>query len=255
MKEKIPEVLSQIESENNVKIIYACESGSRAWGFASKDSDYDVRFLYVHARDWYLSIAEKGDVIEIPVDEVLDVNGWDIRKALQLLRNSNAPLLEWLVSPIVYQCEEAAVEPLRALSKKAFLPLASFHHYLSMSENSLAKIRDTGTPRIKSYLYTLRPMLCCKRLRTFGTQPPMVIDKLMNAFLSDPAEEIRRHVDDIIRMKKESLELTSIVRLSAFEDYLMNQLAELSQYPPKKADKETMEHFDGFFRELLNMFW
>src|SRR5947209_3872560 len=102
MKDKIIAKLYEIEKEQSVKILYAVESGSRAWGFASKDSDYDIRFIYVHPIDWYISIEEKRDVIEYPVKDLLDFSGWDIRKALQLYKKSNPPLYEWLVSPIVY---------------------------------------------------------------------------------------------------------------------------------------------------------
>ena len=105
MKEEILRRLDQIEREDDVRIVYACESGSRAWGFESTDSDWDVRFIYVHPRDWYLSIdvGEKRDVIERPINDELDISGWDLRKALKLLRKSNPPLLEWLSSPIVYK--------------------------------------------------------------------------------------------------------------------------------------------------------
>jgi len=88
LKEKILNSLDQIEKEYKVKIILACESGSRAWGFPSKDSDYDVRFLYVNPRDWYLTISEKSYVIELPISDELDINGWDLKKALKLLRKS-----------------------------------------------------------------------------------------------------------------------------------------------------------------------
>jgi uncharacterized protein len=100
--DEIQACLSDIEKTHQVKIIYSCESGSRAWGFPSADSDYDVRFLYLHPVDWYLSIEDKRDVIEVPIKNKLDITGWDLRKALQLFRKSNPPLLEWLGSPIVY---------------------------------------------------------------------------------------------------------------------------------------------------------
>src|SRR6478609_457570 len=100
--QRVNDVLARLEAEQNVRVLYACESGSRAWGFASRDSDYDVRFLYVHRRDWYLSVEDRRDVIEKPIAEDLDVSGWELRKALRLLRKSNPPLHEWLKSPIVY---------------------------------------------------------------------------------------------------------------------------------------------------------
>jgi predicted nucleotidyltransferase len=107
----ILEQLEQIEQEEQVTILYACESGSRAWGFPSQDSDYDVRFIYLHKPEWYLSIYDKRDVIERPINNMLDINGWDLRKALNLFRKSNPPLLEWLQSPIQYkeiQCSRTA---------------------------------------------------------------------------------------------------------------------------------------------------
>ena len=102
MKSRILSHLREIETTENVRIVYACESGSRAWGFPSADSDYDVRFLYVHPLEWYLSVDVKRDVIERPLQGGLDISGWDLKKALQLFRKSNPPLLEWLGSPIVY---------------------------------------------------------------------------------------------------------------------------------------------------------
>src|SRR5580698_9021306 len=103
IQQRVRDVLAQLEAERQVRVLFACESGSRAWGFASRDSDYDVRFLYVHRRDWYLSVEARRDVIELPIAEDLDVSGWDLRKALRLLRKSNPPLLEWLKSPVVYR--------------------------------------------------------------------------------------------------------------------------------------------------------
>ncbi len=108
MKQKIIDQLSSIEKEYSVTIILACESGSRAWGFPSSDSDFDVRFIYVNKKDWYLSIADKRDFIEIPIDDALDINGWELRKSLQLMRKSNSPLLEWLSSPIQYHVRHKA---------------------------------------------------------------------------------------------------------------------------------------------------
>src|SRR3954463_4929929 len=101
--------LLEIQSSHNVKILYACESGSRAWGFASPDSDYDVRFIYVHNKDYYFSIDEQRDVIELPINDVLDISGWELRKALRLFRKSNGPLYEWLQSPILYQSDPSFI--------------------------------------------------------------------------------------------------------------------------------------------------
>lgn len=77
IEEVIQEKLREIELRENVKVLYAVESGSRAWGVASPDSDYDVRFIYVRNQKDYLRLDEVRDVIEWQLDEVLDINGWD----------------------------------------------------------------------------------------------------------------------------------------------------------------------------------
>src|SRR3954468_4332579 len=102
MKIEIQNKLKQIEEHYKVKVLYACETGSRAWGFPSPDSDYDVRMIYVHEPDWYLSLSEGKDAIEA-MDGDLDVTGWDFRKCLRLLWKSNGTLLERIQSPIVYR--------------------------------------------------------------------------------------------------------------------------------------------------------
>lgn len=136
MHERIVTQIQNIECEESVCIFYACESGSRAWGFPSADSDYDVRFVYLHPKDWYLSIdlEYKRDVIERPIDDGLGINGWNLRKALQLLRKGNPPLIEWLGSPTVYLEQFTVVEKMRDLMTRWYSPVASLYHYLHMAQ-------------------------------------------------------------------------------------------------------------------------
>jgi predicted nucleotidyltransferase len=249
MKNRILRELYIIEQTHGVKIIYACESGSRAWGFASKDSDYDVRFIYVHPNDWYLSIVEKRDVIEIPVNEKLDINGWDIRKSLRLLRKSNSPLLEWLSSPIVYKNVETAVIPFLELSKRAFLPESSCHHYLSMVRSSIAKFQNEQDVKIKTYLYAARTILCCKWIIERMNQPPMLIQDLLKEFL--PTGEIRKFIDKLIDLKGKDFESAKINRSLYFEEYLNEELKSLDAKILKNPDKVPIEEFDFVFKEIL----
>ena len=137
MKEKIVDSLRQIEMQENVAVFYACESRSRAWGFPSQDSDYDVRFLYLRPVDWYLSIIEKRDVIERPLTDQLDINGWDLKKALGLFRKSNPPLLEWLDSPIIYKDTSTVAAQMRELAKTYYSPSACVYHYLHMAQGNV----------------------------------------------------------------------------------------------------------------------
>ncbi len=134
MKNKILNKLKQIEQEKGVELLYACESGSRAWGFASPDSDYDIRFIYKHDLEYYLSLWEQTDVIEFMTEDDLDGSGWDLRKTVKLLAKSNAPLLEWLYSPVVYFENEAFATQMRELAKDCFSPIACLHHYLGTTK-------------------------------------------------------------------------------------------------------------------------
>lgn len=249
MKEIIIKELEKIEKEFHVRVIYACESGSRAWGFPSIDSDYDVRFIYIHPRDWYLSISEKRDVIERPIDSELDIGGWDIRKALKLLKKSNSPLLEWISSPIVYSQLESAMAPFKELSKKTFLPETSFHHYLAMAKKKVSEMQEGEKVRAKTAFYALRPLLCCQWIVKFGTQPPMKIDELLSVFI--PNGDLRNYLDELIDEKSRNNESFFIEPCSLLDDYLELQIDELQSNVPENPEKLKTEVFDEVFRDVL----
>ena len=126
--------LKEIEKEHNVDILLAIESWSRAWWFDSKDSDYDIRFIYAHKQEHYLSIDKRRDVIEFPIVDLIDINGWDIKKALQLFKNSNPTLAEWIKSPITYVENRQFRDEILSLEKENFSPKWYVYHYLHMAE-------------------------------------------------------------------------------------------------------------------------
>src|SRR3990172_3010694 len=183
MKNSIIEKLATIEQENSVRILYAVESGSRAWGFASPDSDYDVRFIYIHPTGWYLSIADKKNVIELPIENNLDINGWDIRKALHLFRKSNPTLLEWLNSPICYKKQALFIQHLRDLLPQYFSPRGTIYHYLHMAENNYKTYLQTDLVKIKKYFYVLRPILACMWIERYNAMAPVEFEKLYEQLL------------------------------------------------------------------------
>jgi hypothetical protein len=253
MGARILEALRDVEKKHGVKIIYACESGSRAWGFASDDSDYDVRFLYVQPLDCYLSVGDREDVIEMPSDGKLDINGWDIRKSLRLLQKSNSVLLEWLSSPVKYRKDDLAVAPLGELSRKAFMPKSSCQHYLGMAKKAIAGYPANEKVKIKSYLYTIRPVLCCRWIVKYKKQAPMLIDDLIAEFLPDRDSETRQYVDQIIEAKKAGDEGCRVGRSHLFESYLHSQIEELEALIPENGPRLPIEEFDDVFRKILRL--
>ncbi|RYE75600.1 MAG: nucleotidyltransferase domain-containing protein, partial [Oxalobacteraceae bacterium] len=184
------EALEKIELEYDVRILFACESGSRGWGFSSPDSDYDARFVYMHRQPWYLTVNERTgpgqpqrDVIELPIDDELDVSGWDLRKALRLLSKSNPTLSEWLRSPIVYREEPAIAAGLVRLADEFYSPIAAWHHYFSMAKGNFRGYLKGERIRTKKYLYVLRPTLACQWIETRQGPPPMAFEMLLDTLM------------------------------------------------------------------------
>lgn len=247
MRDKIIKRLSEIEKEYDIQIVYAVESGSRAWGFASVTSDYDVRFIYVNKPEWYLGLFEQRDVIEIMEDEgMLDFAGWDIKKALRLFRAHNPPLMEWLNSPIVYVEKTEFAESLRVLMNDIFVPKTSIHHYLHMSERNFKEYLDKDTVRIKKYMYVLRPIFACMWILKFNTQPPTEYEKLYSeARLSDA---VRKEIDRIYQLRIGSNEKDMMPKSLLVDEFIQTKLTELSKIAEKNGKGETV---DG---KLQNLF-
>jgi predicted nucleotidyltransferase len=165
--------MASLEATQNVRILYACESGSRAWGFPSPDSDYDVRFIYVHPPAWYLGLDEGPDTLNFPVDDELDLAGWELRKTLRLLRGSNAALFEWLQSPIVYHEAQGFRSQLAPLLPLAFNLKAGLHHYLGQLRRGVEEDLVGEEVRLKRLFYALRSALAARWIRARHTLPPM----------------------------------------------------------------------------------
>lgn len=217
--------LAAIEADQEVRILFAVESGSRAWGFPSPDSDFDVRFVYVRPRDWYLSIEPRRHVIEMPIEGLFDVNGWDLKKALQLLIKPNPVLLEWLESPIFYRKDESVVTALRALADKTLHHVPATHHYLHLGEGQWRKYID-GRERVslKKYFYVLRPALALRWLRLHsGRRPPMDMAAL-RAGTGLPAD-VETFIDGLLERKRVSKEIGRGARIPAMDMLIEQEFA------------------------------
>lgn len=252
VRREIEKRLQQIEAEERVIVLYACESGSRAWGFASQNSDYDVRFLYAHPRDWYLSIdlEHKRDVIERPVSADLDLSGWDLRKALPLLQKSNPPLLEWLRSPIIYREQNEIMEKFRELVTVCYSPRASMYHYLHMAQGNYRNYLKGDEVWLKKYFYVLRPLLAVKWIEAGLGPVPMEFEKLVDRLIENP--ELKLEIDKLLAAKRRGKELDRGPRnepISRFIELELERLEQTSVNQP--ATKPDIKRLNAFFRETL----
>jgi uncharacterized protein len=188
----IQTILTQIEQTKNIKILYACETGSRAWGFPSPDSDYDVRFIYQHQKDWYLSLSQHKDTIEYMVDETWDVTGWDLKKSLLLLKKSNAALIERFQSPIMYYGDETFKNEFKELVTSYYSPTAVFFHHYSLAKNFWEELKDANEIKLKSYFYLIRSLLSCHWIIKDKSVLPMHIEGLMVLIDSALRDKLRQ---------------------------------------------------------------
>ena len=230
-------------------ILYACESGSRAWGFASRDSDYDVRFIYLRKTEWYLTVEQKRDVIERPIDNELDISGWDLPKALRLLRKSNPPLLEWLQSPIIYTESSSLRKKLRALMKEYYSPISCMYHYLHMAENNYRKYLKGDAVWTKKYFYVLRPVLACVWIESGLGVVPIEFGRLVDKTVGHA--RLRREIDRLLVRKRSGQELDQGPRNRIVSDFLENQLSRLRADLQPVPEKHDPEQLDAVFRDLL----
>lgn len=249
MKSTIAEELRKIEKEYNVEIIYAVESGSRAWGFASPDSDYDVRFIYKRKKNDYLKLKKTRDVIELPIDDVLDINGWDLDKTLKLLYKSNPTLFEWLSSPIVYK-NTASAEQLKEISKVYFYSKPSLYHYLSMAKNNYREYLKSEMVKAKKYFYVIRPILACQWILDKGIAPPMLFSELVDEELP---LELKSDIDYLLDIKMNNPEMKLVPKIQILNDYIEKSIEKISSKVEQLEDSvKNMDTLNEFFLNEIN---
>ena len=251
MKQKILDALENIEHTRNVRILLADESGSWAWGFASPDSDYDVRFIYVRNMEAYLRLEKARDVIELPLDDVLDINGWDLDKTLRLLHKSNPTVFEWFSSPIVYRSSSFAGR-FRRIMARYFSSRSGLWHYLSMAEGNFRTYLRGDMVKAKKYFYVLRPVLACRWILQRGTPPPMLFPELMESQLPS---SLKGTVTDLLQLKTHAPEVRMIPRIARLTDYLDESISAVrEQIQRLPADPfRDWEELDALFLSELKM--
>ncbi len=256
MTAEIRHRLERVESEEDVVVCLAVESGSRAWGFSSTDSDYDVRFIYVRRPETYLSIRPDRfrDVIERPIVDEVDLNGWDIRKALGLFLKSNPPLLEWLQCPLVYRERADVARRLRDLLPVYYSPKASFFHYLHMARGNLREYLRGDLVWRKKYFYVLRPILAMRWIDQGRGPVPIELDRLLDATVDDTT--LRKAVDDLLAAKRAGGELDYGPRDTVISAFVESEVARFESAADGRVDPTpSVEELDALFRSTLRELW
>lgn len=249
----ITQKLQEIEEKEKVCILYAVESGSRSWGFASPDSDYDVRFIYVRQREDYLRLDEPRDVIEWQLDEVLDINGWDLKKALQQFHRGNATLFEWANSPIVYRTGELWKRAYE-VARGYFSAKAAVYHYYGTAVSTYSRYLTGEQVNYKKYFYALRPLLAGRYIEEYGCPPPVPFSGLMELGMPDG---LRGGIEELLEIKTRTGEGGMGRQNPAVQKFICTEIArqkELAEAMPDDRKPEWGE-LNQVFREVLADTW
>lgn len=230
--DEINEKLDEIEKAEGVRILHAVESGSRAWGFASPDSDYDVRFVYVRPKEDYLRLDQPRDVIEWQLDEVLDINGWDLKKALMQFAKGNATLFEWSGSPIVYRTTDEWAK-IKDVSKLYFSEKAAVYHYYGTANSTLQGYLQGDKVRYKKYFYALRPLLAAQYIEKYHTVPPVLFDDILKMELP---EELRQAIDELLEVKKRTTEGEENLQMPVIKGFIESETLRLKEIADNLED-------------------
>lgn len=238
----IPSALNDLEREYGVRVLFAAESGSRAWGFASPDSDYDARLVYAHPRDWYLRVFEGRDVIERMLPHDLDLSGWDLRKALRLFARCNIALNEWLLSPIVYRDSGAFAATLHERMPAYFQPASALFHYLGTARTSYAGHLSGEAVRLKKVFYFLRPIFACRWIEHARSQPPTEFHSLVQA--EWVSEDERSVVAELMQRKLLASERDTEALDPLLRQWMQQQLEHFERIGPTLARQRDVDNTD-----------
>lgn len=256
IQDEVRSRLRRAEDEHGVKVLLAIESGSRAWGFASPNSDYDARFIYVNKPEWYLSVGfeEQRDVIEYPIVDDMDINGWDLRKALRLLWKSNPGIVEWLQSPIIYERSGSFHERAQALLPEVYSVESGIYHYRSMALANYKGYLQTPQVPLKKYFYVLRPLLSIRWLERFNKPAPIEFGTLMS--LIETEHELRQAIDDLLSVKRAAPEMGLSPQIEPIRRFIERELNRLEAIKPARNQRREVEPLlSELFRSVLKESW
>jgi len=255
IKNQIIQKLRETEEMYHVKILLAIESGSRGWGFAAENADYDCRFIYVHKKDWYLSVLDKQDFIEYPIDEVFDIKGYDITRALKHIMKPQAVMYEYLSSNEGYICDMAIVRKLQALALDFFNPIPISYHYLGLAKKTLNEIIATDTAKIKKYFYVLRPIANLNFIWQYRKMPYMEYFQTLEELDLNP--EISQAINELTALKMSSKEHDLVPQIRLLVDYFDAEIAKFDSCIKEMTHEKNRNYapVDDIFRSILEDVW
>lgn len=251
MKAQIIDIVHTTCQAHHITPLHAIESGSRAWGFASLDSDFDVRLIYAHEPNWYLQLYNDKDTFEFIdpnlFDVPFDIGGWDIKKALTHIHKSNAVIFEWLNSPIVYHSNDDFIQSIRSIQNDFFNPQAVYHHYQGMAKKSWADLDLDKPVKLKKWCYLLRSLLASLWIKEHKSIPPVSMNEMFGLLNADDVHELNH----LINIKQQHDE-TYLCHLPKSMQQLTHTLCKnTEQLTFNKKSKGDVDVLNALFRKMV----
>jgi predicted nucleotidyltransferase len=241
--------LNEIEKEEGIQILFACESGSRAWGFASADSDFDIRFVFKRPLRGYMVLQDPPDTLEYPIKDNLDFSGWDIKQFLLHLYKSNGVMFEWLQSPVKYWDSRGFCATLSNVMNDYFNPRSTINHYLGLTKRTLLDFGESEGVKLKKYFYVLRPLMAARWVHGRKCIPPMDFASLLSA--SEFTESVLSKIADLQRLKAQCLESQLIPRLTDLEAFVHSELDFIESHLPEKIPGRDISDLNALFLHYI----
>ena len=256
VRSEINKRIERAEAEHGVRVLLAVESGSRAWGFESPNSDYDARFIYAHPMDWYLSVGleEQRDVIEYEIVDDIDLNGWDLRKALRLFWKSNPAFVEWIQSPITYRSVGPFRESALELLPSVYSCESGIYHYRSMAKRNYRGYLRAELVPLKKYFYVLRPLLAVRWLERYGHAAPIEFEKLLH--LIGDNSKLLADIHELLEKKRAAPEMGLEPPVPSIHSFIESELERLEKTNPAKSyGVSEVDRLSNIFRRCLSQAW
>lgn len=251
VRSEILQRIQRAEREHQVRVLLAVESGSRAWGFESPNSDYDARFIYANQPDWYLSVnlEDRRDVIEYPIVDDIDLNGWDVRKALRLFARSNPAFVEWIQSPIIYIEKGSFAANVRNLLPTVYSCVSGVHHYRSMAKTNYRSYLRGDLVPLKKYFYVLRPLLSVRWLERYQRPAPIEFEKLLHLIADEPA--LLADINSLLERKRAAPEMGLEPSVQTIHAFIEHELERLENVQMKESSTAAMDSLNEVFRAAI----
>lgn len=241
MRHLVPQKLKEIEREYGIRVLYAAESGSRAWGTHSETSDFDVRFIYIRPREDYLRLEKVRDVLEFPIEDDWDMSGWDLFKTLQLLHSANSQIYEWFASPVVY-VDEGFSQRFRPLLDAYYSVKTSVYHYLHQADMKMKQQQRAEDTKVKHYLYRFQHLAAAKWILAHRAPVPVSYRELVKWL----PEEARSRALEMLELKKSRKLIPHDPWMDAWLQEERDRIHQEMEKMPREPDK-GWEQLDRFF--------